>query len=252
MKQVSILVVSCDRYADLWEPFFRCFFKYWPNCPYPVYLGTNYRKFDDGRVASLDIGNDISYSDNLLAMLSRVDSPWVILWVEDRFLSHCVCSERISEVIGKAARHRAGYLKLISASPLVNDHIEGEEFGDIPKGAKFRACITVGLWRKEVLERLLVPGETVWEIERNGSHRSALFPERFLAYGRKFRCEAAIRDRHILMKGSILRDARPFLLREGLSAQLSGRKVQSFRDYLYYWSYVTLVRRLNSVGIFNY
>ena len=252
MKEVSILVVSCDRYADLWEPFFQCFFKYWPDCPYPVYLGTNYRRFDDGRVASLDIGKDVSYSDNLLAMLSRVDSPWVILWVEDRFLSHHVCSERISAVIEKAARFRAGYLKLISASPLVNDHIEGEEFGEIPKGAKYRACITVGLWRKEVLERLLVPGETAWEIERNGSRRSALFPERFLAYGRKFRCEAAIRDRHILMKGNILRDAMPFLLREGLSAQLPGRKVQSLRDYLYCRSYVTLVRGLNSVGIFNY
>ena len=252
MKEVSILVVSCDRYADLWEPFFRCFFKYWPDCPYPVYLGTNYRKFDDDRVVSLDIGRDISYSDNLLAMLSRVDSPWVILWVEDRFLSHRVCSERISEVIGKAARLRAGYLKLISASPLVNDHMDGEEFGEIPKGAKYRACFTVGLWRKEVLERLLVPGETAWEIERNGSRRSALFPERFLAYGRKFRSEAVIRDRHILMKGSILRDARPFLLREGLSAQLPGRTVQSIRDYLYYRSYVAFVRRLNSVGIFNY
>ena len=252
MKEVSILVVSCDRYADLWEPFFRCFFKYWPDCPYPVYLGTNYRKFDDGRVASLDIGKDISYSDNLLAMLSRVDSPWVILWVEDRFLSHRVCSERISAVIGKAARLGAGYLKLISASPLVNDHMDGEEFGEIPKGAKYRACFTVGLWRKEVLERLLVPGETAWEIERNGSRRSALFPERFLAYGRKFRSEAVIRDRHILMKGSILRDAMPFLLREGLSAQLPGRKVHSLLDYLYCRSYVTLVRGLNSVGIFNY
>jgi len=252
MKEVSILVVSCDRYTDLWDPFFRCFFKYWPDCPYPVYLGTNYRKFADGRVSSLDIGRDISYSDNLLAMLSRVDSPWVILWVEDRFLSHRVSSERISEVIGKAARHQTGYLKLISASPLVNDHIEGEEFGEIPKGAKYRACITIGLWRKEVLERLLVPGETAWEIERNGSRRSALFPERFLAYGRRVRFETAIRDRHILKKGSILRDATPFLLREGLSSRLPGRKVQSLRGYMYHRSYVVLVRLLNSIGIFNY
>jgi len=172
--------------------------------------------------------------------------------VEDRFLSHRVSSERISAVIGKAARHRAGYLKLISASPLVNDHIEGEEFGEIPRSAKYRACITIGLWRKDVLERLLVPGETAWEIERNGSRRSATFPEYFLAYGKMFRYEAAIRDRHILKKGSILRDATPFLLREGLSARLPGRKVQSLRNYLYHRSYVVLVRLLNSIGIFNY
>jgi hypothetical protein len=252
MKEVSILVVSCDQYSDLWEPFFRCFFKYWPDCPYPIFLGTNYKKYSDSRVVSLAIGQDISYSDNLLSMLSRIDSPWVILWVDDRFLACRVITEEISVVINKAARHQAGYLKLISASPLVNDHLDGEGFGEISEDAKYRVCITVGLWRKVVLERLLVPGETAWEIERNGSCRSALFPERFFVYGKKFRRETPIRDQHILMKGNILRDAIPFLLRERLSTQLPGRKVQGLRDYLYYRTYIALVRRLNSVGIFRY
>ncbi len=252
MKEVAILVVSCDRYSDLWEPFFRCFFKYWPDCPYPVYLGTNHRKFADDRVESLAIGEDISYSDNLIAMISRVESHWVILWVDDRFLSRRVRNDRISAVIGKAVRHQAGYLKLISASPLVNDHIEGEEFGEISQYAKYRACITICLWRKDVLEKLLVPGETAWEIERNGSHRSASFPERFLVYGRKFKCETPIWDRHILMKGNLLRNARSFLLQEGLSTQLHGRKVQGIWDYLYYRTYVAMVRCLNSIGIFRY
>ena len=37
----SILVVSCDRYRDLWTPFFTLFQRYWPDCDMPVYLGTN-------------------------------------------------------------------------------------------------------------------------------------------------------------------------------------------------------------------
>lgn len=198
------------------------------------------------------IGKDVSYSDNLHSMLSLVDSSWVILWVDDRFLSQRVNSERMSAVIDRAARHRTGYLKLISASPLVVAPLEGEEFGEIPPYAKYRACLTVCLWRKDVLERLLVPGETAWEIERNGSGRSATFPELFLVYGTGFVCKAPIRDRHILMKGRILRDAKPFLQQEGLLTQLNGRKSQSLWDYLYYRAYVALVRQLNAFGIYKY
>ena len=37
----SVLVPSCDAYADLWIPFFALFWRYWSDCPFPVYLGTN-------------------------------------------------------------------------------------------------------------------------------------------------------------------------------------------------------------------
>lgn len=42
---VAVVVASCDAYADLWEPFFRLFRRYWPDCPYPVYLGSNFRTY---------------------------------------------------------------------------------------------------------------------------------------------------------------------------------------------------------------
>ena len=40
MQDMCILVVSCDKYADCWTPFSDCMRKFWPYCPYPVYLCT--------------------------------------------------------------------------------------------------------------------------------------------------------------------------------------------------------------------
>ena len=40
MQDMCILVVSCDKYADCWTPFSDCMRKFWPDCPYPVYLCT--------------------------------------------------------------------------------------------------------------------------------------------------------------------------------------------------------------------
>jgi len=37
----SILIPSCDKYSDLWRPFFTLFWRHWPDCPFPVYLGSN-------------------------------------------------------------------------------------------------------------------------------------------------------------------------------------------------------------------
>ena len=34
----AILILSCDKFSDLWKPFFDLFWKYWPDCPYNVYL----------------------------------------------------------------------------------------------------------------------------------------------------------------------------------------------------------------------
>jgi hypothetical protein len=69
---ISVLVVSCDAYQDLWKPFFSCFFKFWPDCPFPVYLGANFKKYEDDRVQTILIGQDLDYSTNLLMMLKQI------------------------------------------------------------------------------------------------------------------------------------------------------------------------------------
>jgi hypothetical protein len=38
---LAVIVVSCDLYSDVWKPFFTLFFKYWNDCPFPVYLTSN-------------------------------------------------------------------------------------------------------------------------------------------------------------------------------------------------------------------
>ena len=42
-SDTAILVASCDRYSDLWGPFFGVLAKRWPDCPLPIYLGMNHR-----------------------------------------------------------------------------------------------------------------------------------------------------------------------------------------------------------------
>mgnify|MGYP000386006003 FL=1 len=94
-----ILVVSCDAYKDLWPAYFHSLFKYWPDCPYQICLGSNESEFPDSRVKPIMIGPDKEYSSNLLEMLKRVESSWIILWIEDLFISKKIDTNYISKLV---------------------------------------------------------------------------------------------------------------------------------------------------------
>ena len=117
VKDVAILVVSCDAYKDLWDPYFHSLFKFWPDCPYQIYLGSNEEEFSDSRVESILVGPDKEYSTNLIAMLERINTPWVILWIEDLFISEKINSSYVSELVDMAIEKEVGYLKLDIGTP---------------------------------------------------------------------------------------------------------------------------------------
>ncbi len=237
-NDVAILVVSCDAYRDLWEPFFRCFFKYWPDCPYQVYLGANSATYPDARVRTLTVGADVDYSSNLVAMLQRIEAPWVITWIEDRALGARVDTLRLADLVAAAQEQGAGFLKLIASHPYAIPDDPAQEIGEIPKGTRYRVCMTVALWNKQVLLRLLRPGETAWQIERQGSERSNHFIEGFWSLSAGIKDNPPISDVHLIIKGRLVRDARTFLTREGLSDLLKQRKPQTLGSFLYVRAYL--------------
>ena len=104
-----LLVVSCDRYADLWEPFFRIFRLRWPDCPFPVHLGTNYKSYEDGAVTTVAIGEDESWASGVLRMLKRLEAPYLIVLLEDFLLTRLLvpgASAWEFEVLGTAISGR--------------------------------------------------------------------------------------------------------------------------------------------------
>ena len=85
MVDTCILILSCDKYNDLWGPFFTLFWQYWPDHSFKVYLGSNLLVYNDPRVKTIDIGEDNNWSHGLLKILELIDTPYIILMLEDFF-----------------------------------------------------------------------------------------------------------------------------------------------------------------------
>lgn len=239
----AVLIVSCDRYADLWPHFFGCFFRYWRDCPYRLILGTNNLRYDDPRVTTVCIGEDKDYSSNLAAMLREIDEEWVIVLVEDILFSAPVDSERMTALIcamqeDGVVHARLLYNKYSQHNLLPTCGPAASGISELPVGVPYRAALNAGLWRKVDLLGLLREGESAWEFERHGSMRSFGLLGRFVSVARPGG-EPLFCWEHGVIKGQWTWEAARFIRRRAKTGPLR-RPVQSFGSFLYLQIYNSL------------
>lgn len=234
-EPVAFMIVSCDRYADLWDPFFSSLRKYWPDCPYPLYLLTNHKSYDAPGVTVVKVGDDRSYSDNLEAAVSQIDEPWIILWLEDIFISAPVDTHRFQAMIAEAQSIPVGYLKLSPDLPLSYDDNSSQGIGPIPKGVRYRSAIGLSLYKVSTLKKLLIPNADAWELDR--STVSNDLGEPFYALTGKTARRPPVAFINTVIKGRWNWPAIPFLKREGFAHLIKGRERLSLKGYLYIRAY---------------
>jgi hypothetical protein len=212
---VAVLVVSFDGYRDLWAPFFRCFFEQWRDCPYPVYLGSNTETFQHDKVRPIRVGKDRDYSSNLLEMLNQIPEGWVIIFVEDIFLTSQVDTTRVQDIVAAAQRKDTPHVHLMQrryhhANVLPAYANPSGLLFELPKGLPYRVSINLCLWKKGVLVDLLRPGESVWAMEKHGTRRSFAVEAPFCALSKYYRgpFDGWI---HGVIRGRWTREAATFL-----------------------------------------
>jgi hypothetical protein len=238
-KDVSFVVISCDRYRDLWDPFFGCLEKYWPDCPFRVFLVTNEGRYDRPGVSVINIGPDQDYANNLITALKGVPTEWLILWVEDGVFTERIDTPRLLSILREAVGAGAGYLKLTPDAPLSFADSSGERIGAIPRGVRYRSAIGAALYRKETLLKLLIPGASAWEMDKSG--RSNDFPEPFMALTVREARRPLLPAINAVIKGKWYLPVVGFFRREGYASVLPGRQRQSVWSFLYIHAYLARI-----------
>jgi hypothetical protein len=180
MTDLAVLVVSCDKYSDVWEPYFRLFRKRWPDCPYPVYLGSNFVDFRFEGVSCIPIGEDRSWTENLHLLLDAVDRSRIILLLEDFFLTRETNTDLIIKMVELSEKLDLGCFRLFPLPPPSKKIPDIPGVGEIRKGDDFRVSTQAGIWSTKLLRSLAWPGMTAWQFEEIASLVSDMMPERYL------------------------------------------------------------------------
>lgn len=221
-----MVVASCDKYSDVWDLFFTLFWKYWPDCPYPVYLGANRLSYPHFQVTTLLTGGDSSWGGNIRRVVDQIQSPYLMLFLDDHFLLRPVRTERIEYHVGALHGLQGGYLRLDPNPPPDNPVAGFPTIGEIEPGAPYRCSLHVSIWRKDVLLTLLRDGETAWDMEFKGSGRSSSLRSGFYATWKsilRYDSEGIVRGKWTI---AALRLAQ----REGISVDLSRRQTLTWEE----------------------
>ena len=238
MSKISLLVVSCDRYSDLWKPFFTIFWRNWPDCPFPVYLGSNYQSFHHPQVTVLQIGEDFSWSGGIKEMLKRIPTPYVLLFLEDFFLLEPVDTACVLSSFETLQKLNGDMLRLKPDPP--PDHLL-ESFpgiGQIDLDTMFRVSTQTAIWRREFLLNLLQEKESAWEFEVKGSERSREMSNGF--YGTR---EPIFQYSHVIERGKWFRWSAKHFGEMELGCDFRRRPVMTLTDSLK-WNYMRINGKL--------
>ncbi|NJK97259.1 MAG: hypothetical protein HC905_22240 [Bacteroidales bacterium] len=232
-NNIALVIVSCDKYSDLWEPYIYFFKKHWQDCSFDKYFLTNHLESPDPDFKALKVYEDVSWSDNLTRAINMLDVnyEYVMLFLEDLILSEKVNNLLLNFTIEDFIKRNGNYIKLIknqNATKKTSSYLS-----EIPKESLYRTTSVFALWKKETLLKLLKPGENAWEFERNGSIRSD-------SYFGFYICNNSIfNHKHLVIKGKLLLDAKRWICKNGYTKPIERDKF-SYKDFIKYKTYKIL------------
>lgn len=213
----TILVLSCDKYSDLWEPFFGQFWKFWPDCPYPVALGSNTKGYKHPKVKTILSGPDRDWSTSLRAILEKISTPYIFLWLDDIFPIEKIRSTDFSDALEFLFHNRGKHMHT-GPSPKPDRIAPDPHFGVYEPGAPYRAT-AMGFWEVSYLHDFLLPGENPWNFEILGSYRTS--------YADGFYCsmKSLFKRLHVVEKGRIFADANEYCRNHAIPLDTTKRLV---------------------------
>lgn len=164
----TVLVASCDAYADVLGPFAALWRKYWPDCPFETVLVTETAPAAAGafdRVVAC--GGGLNWCRRLVVALEQVKTPYVLLLCDDYYLVAPVDTELILRRLDQARRFDAANLRLIP-NPVTKIPFR-EGLRAYAKNTAYCVATQAGLWNRASLLRLAAGRASIWEFERHGS-----------------------------------------------------------------------------------
>jgi hypothetical protein len=179
--EMAIVIPSCDKYSDLWPSFFFFFKKYWPDCPYPVYLLANDLKCDYVGVTTIRLGLDVSWASNLNKALDTIKEQRILILLEDYFLTERVDGKLIEHYESLMKKDNLAYIRLVPVPPPDADSAVDERLGIINKGSAYRTSLQAAIWDRDPLIYLLDRTGSPWEFEIKGSFISSEISAPFLS-----------------------------------------------------------------------
>ena len=169
----AILIMSCDKYSDTWEPFYICFKKYFNTCPYPLVLSTESNKYADTiGFDSVIYSGSGEWCERLIYSLKILKVSHIFLLLDDFWLCSYIDQYKFECDLNYIRQNNIGalYLNYEPWKFLVEYNVNYFlwNFGNI-----YRANTRPAFWNVNYFLSILQKDENIWQFERIASMRES-------------------------------------------------------------------------------
>lgn len=244
---LSILVLSCDKYSDLWDTFFKLRDIYWPDSGIQWYLVTETCNFTYNNVSVINAGTDFNWTGRLKFALQKIDTPYVGWYLDDFYISDKVDNSLINELVNKMANENIDHINMSDVFNTLLKMPEHHDYYDkylfkIPSHKKYGISTASALWRKDYLLKMLgKEDKNAWQFEidlckqavsENGLPGLILCDERM---------PFKVTKKPVIIQGKYYPKAIKEFKQKGILIDYSSRGLMNWKDVLIY-DFNSLVR----------
>ena len=215
---MKIVVFSCDKNADLFEPFKKCLDKYWKGHPEVVYITETIK---NPYYKTICKNYDINlWTRKIREALKEIDDNIILFINDDGFIREPVDTERI-KYIEKNLKGNIALFNFEKSFDPLDKPCKYEGFKERNRDGIVLCSLMCGMWQKDKLMTVLNIDCQPWEIERlNIAHDFEYYinsGENIINFGYEYPKFFAVH------KGKWCREIIPFFEKEGIKMDYSIR-----------------------------
>lgn len=196
-SRVTLLVNSCDAYADLWQPFFTLLKRYFVPLPDEILLNTETKEFHlDGVKLRCVHSNAPTYGERMTEALKQVKTEYTLLLLDDFFLRQPVDIGRLEDIVRWMDADRdIAYFNSDVTEAVCNLEVgRYPGYRRLPAGNRYTLNLQAAVWRTEKFAEYWQHKVSPWDWEERCNVLTAAHPRdkfycvvneeaRFLDYG---------------------------------------------------------------------
>lgn len=172
MSDISVLIIGFDGYKDVWDHDIELMNKYWPDRP-KTYLANSELLPEYDGVEIINAGPDSEWSKKVQVALDRINTPYILLLLEDFFITDYVDNGQIQSIVKLIEEEEIKFYQILVQ--LVKQTWEkGQSYKGkkhikiIPKDKKYGINLQAAIWEKNFLKETVGTGNyNAWEFEIN-------------------------------------------------------------------------------------
>lgn len=166
----AIVILSCDKYSDLWYPIVSNLKSRFLETAYPIYLVSNQIDFTADGVINIQSGFDIDWSTSFKRALNQIPENELLILLDDMPLRKTVSGKELEEAFNLLSTNDLGALHPRPIPPKRHWNKDHESWYQYSNQDSYTSNV-YSIWKKEILQNILIEGESPWEFEVFGSNR---------------------------------------------------------------------------------